>query len=257
MTAALVTGGAKRLGAEIARHLVSAGYAVALHCNASRADAEALAAELTASGGRAVVVQADLAEAGALAGLMDQAVQALGPLSLLVNNAALFEEDRIGTLDAALFDRQIAVNLRAPLLLSEAFARQAVAAHLPSIVNLIDQRVLKPTPGHVSYALSKTGLWAATRIMAQALAPAIRVNAVAPGPVLPNVLEGQDLFLRESAALPLARPVPPRAVADAVLYLARATSTTGQMICVDSGQHLAWRTPDVLALEAGSDQRDR
>jgi len=252
--AALVTGGGRRIGATIARALAAQGYALALHCHRSRAEAEALASELSATGARVAVLTADLADATALAGLVHEAAKAIGPLTLLVNNAALFEDDRIGSLDPALFDRQMAVNLRAPLLLPEAFAGQAPTGS--GIVNLIDQRVLKPTPNHVSYALSKAGLWMATRLLAQALAPRIRVNAVAPGPTLPNWQEGAEAFARESATVPLAAPVTPEAVAEAVVYLAGAMHTTGQMIAVDSGQHLAWRTPDVVAVEEVSDKRD-
>lgn len=247
MTAALVTGGARRIGATIVRALDAAGYSIAIHCRTVDADAEALARRCR----RAVLVSGDLATGKAPARIMAEAVAALGPLSLLVNNAALFEDDRFGAISTESFDRQMAVNLRAPLLLTEAFARQLPEASQGAVVNLIDQRVLKPTPDYLTYSLSKAALWHATRMAAQALAPSIRVNAVAPGPVLPNQADGPDVFAREVAALPLARPVAPEAIAEAVLYLARAGNVTGQMIAVDSGQHLGWRTPDVLALETG------
>lgn len=246
MKAALVTGGARRIGAAIVQALAEAGYAVAIHCVGSRQDAEQLAATCQ----RSVVVSGDLADPATPARLIADATAALGPLTLLVNNAALFEDDRFGALDVTGFDRHMAVNLRAPLLLIDAFAKQAAPGSNPSIVNIIDQRVLKPTPDHVSYALSKSALWTATRMAAQALAPKIRVNAVAPGPTLPNHSDGPEGFAREIAALPLQRPVAPRAIADAVLYLAGAISVTGQMIAVDSGQHIGWRTPDVVALES-------
>ena len=243
MKAALVTGSARRIGAAIVRALADQGYAVAIHCIGSRQEADALAATCA----RAVVVTGDLADPATPAQLIAEAGAALGPLSLLVNNAALFEDDRFGALDVAGFDRHIAINLRAPLLLIDAFARQA--PDTASIINIIDQRVLKPTPDHVSYALSKSALWTATRMAAQALAPRIRVNAVAPGPTLPNHNDGAAGFEREVAALPLARAVEPQEIANAVLYLAGAASVTGQMIAVDGGQHIGWRTPDVVALE--------
>ena len=246
MTTALVTGSARRIGAAIAGHLAAAGYDIALHHQASGEDAGALAARLRQHGRRVAVLKADLADPAAIRTLVADAA-ALGPLALLVNNAALFEDDRIGGIDPATFDRHIAVNLRAPLLLTEAFAQNAAPG--ASIVNIIDQRVLKPTPDHISYALSKSALWSLTRMSAQALAPAIRVNAVAPGPTLPNREEGATGFAGEAAAVPLARPVAPEAIAEAVLYLARAAHVTGQMIAVDSGQHIAWRTPDVIAVE--------
>lgn len=247
MTAALVTGGARRIGATIVRALDAAGYSLAIHCRTVDADAETLARHCR----RAMLVTGDLASGATPARIIAEAVAALGPLSLLVNNAALFEADHIGTISTEAFDRQMAVNLRAPLLLIEAFAQQVPEAGQGAVVNLIDQRVLKPTPDYLTYSLSKAALWHATRMAAQALAPSIRVNAVAPGPVLPNQADGPEVFAREVAALPLARPVAPEAIAEAVLYLARAGNVTGQMIAVDSGQHLGWRTPDVLALETG------
>lgn len=153
MKAALVTGGARRIGAAIVRALADAGYAVAIHCMASRHEAELLAAECP----RAVVLSGDLADPAVAARLMADAIHALGPLSLLVNNAALFEDDRVGAFDIAGFDRHMAINLRAPLLLTDAFARQVAAGNDASIINIIDQRVLKLTPDHLSYALSKAG----------------------------------------------------------------------------------------------------
>ena len=183
--AALVTGGARRIGRAIALALHHAGYAVAIQANRSLAEAEALREEITRERGRAAVVRADLADHSAVSGLVAGAVDAVGPLSLLVNNAAMFEPDAIGALDAARFDRQFAVNLRAPLFLSEAFAAQArnLSEDLgASIVNILDQRVFKLTPHFVSYTLAKSALHSATRMLAQALAPTVRVNAVAPGP---------------------------------------------------------------------------
>jgi len=246
VSVALVTGGARRIGAAIVRQLAGAGYTLAIHCNTSRAEADALAAELGDAGQRAHVLSADLADAASLAPLVRQAA-ALGSLSLLVNNASLFEDDRIGAIDPAMFERQIALSLRAPLLLTEAFA--AVAGAGASVVNIIDQRVLKPTPDHVSYALAKSALWTLTVMSAQALAPSIRVNAIAPGPTLPNILDGSEGFAREAAAVPLAHAVPPQAIADAVLYLARAASVTGTLLPVDAGQHIGWKTPDVAMLD--------
>lgn len=255
MKAALVTGGAVRIGAAIVRRLARDGYRLCIHSNRSRSAAEALAGELRASGAKAVVVFGDLQAPETAARIVAEAAAMVGSLSLLVNNAAIFENDSIETFDAGLFTRQMAVNLQAPLLLAQAFATQARSG--AAIVNLIDQRVLKPTPHYLSYALSKEALWSATRILAQALAPRIRVNAVAPGPCLPNVEDGPDMFAREIAAVPLQRAVSPDEIAQAVVYLAEAPGVTGQMIAVDGGQHLGWKTPDVLALSRHSDERDR
>lgn len=247
MTGALVTGGGRRIGAAIVRCLAASGRPVAIHCNHSRNDAERLAGEIVAAGGRAAVVVADLREPAAAARIIAESRAAIGPLALLVNNAAIFEHDRLATFEAPVFEAHMDVNLQAPLRLARAFAECAPQG--ASIINLIDQRVLKPTPDYLSYALSKAALWAATRILAQALAPAIRVNAVAPGPTLPNLTDGAEGFAREAASVPLARAVDPAEIAAAVLYLADAPSVTGQMIAVDAGQHLAWRTPDVTATE--------
>ncbi len=240
--AALVTGGAQRIGRAIALALARAGYGVAVQVRRSRAEADRLCAEIAASGGRAAVVSADLADHDAVLRLVPAAAAAVGPLTLLVNNAAEFEPDEIGRLDRARFDRHIAVNLRAPIFLAEAFAAQAPAGRDGSIVNLLDQRVFKPTPRFLSYGLAKSALHTATTTLAQALAPAIRVNAVAPGPTLPSPRQDADAFARQVRALPLARGPAPQDIADAVLYLAGAQAVTGVTITVDGGQHLAWRT---------------
>ena len=240
--AALITGGGRRIGAAIARTLAGAGFSVVLHANRSRGEAEALAGEIEAAGGLAHVVLADLADAEALAGLV-QAAAAFAPLTLLVNNASVFDEDEIGSLTRAQFDATMAVNLTAPLFLAQAFAAQATAGADASIVNIVDQRVLRPTPKFFSYTLSKSALDLATTTLAQALAP-LRVNAVAPGPVLPSPRQTPAQFAAQAASVPLGRGPAPQDIADTVLYLAGARSVTGVTVAVDGGQHLAWRTPD-------------
>ncbi|MGE0563137.1 MAG: SDR family oxidoreductase [Pseudolabrys sp.] len=246
--AALVTGGAQRIGRAIVLALAKAGFAVLVHAHRSRADAEALCGEITDSGGRAAAVVADLADADQVARLVPAAA-AFGPLTLLVNNASEFERDELGALDRARFDRTMAVNLRAPLFLAEAFAAQAPDGANASIVNILDQRVFKPTPLFVSYTLSKGALFTATTTLAQALAPKVRVNAVAPGPVLPSPRQSAQDFARQAEALPLGKGPTPDDIAAAVLYLAQAPSVTGETIAVDGGQHLAWRTPDSDVVE--------
>jgi NAD(P)-dependent dehydrogenase (short-subunit alcohol dehydrogenase family) len=242
--AALVTGGAQRIGHAITLALAAAGYAVAVHANNSTAKAEAVCADIVAKGGRAAAVRGDLADHQQVRGLVPAAVAAVGPLTLLVNNASIFEPDEIGALDRAGFDRHMAINLRAPLFLAEAFAAQASTGANVSIVNILDQRVLKPTPLFFSYALSKQGLFAATTMLAQALAPKLRVNAVAPGPTLPSSRQSPEDFARQTATLPLGHGPTPAQIAEAVLFLAGAISVTGQTLVVDGGQHLAWQTPD-------------
>jgi NAD(P)-dependent dehydrogenase (short-subunit alcohol dehydrogenase family) len=247
--AALVTGGAKRVGLAITRALVEAGYAVAVHANTSRGDADALCAGIRAKGGRAAAVQADLSDHAQVLKLVPAATAAIGPLTLLVNNASIFEADDIATLDRALFDRHMAIHVRAPCFLAQAFAAQAPNDAGASIVNILDQRVLKPTPLFLSYALSKNGLYAATTMLAQGLAPNVRVNGVAPGPTLPSRRQTKEEFAEQSAKLPLGHGPTPEQIAQAVLFLGGAPSVTGQVIAVDGGQHVAWQTPDIAGID--------
>ncbi len=241
--AALITGAARRIGRAIALALAHDRYAVVLHAKHSRAEAEKLAGEIVSAGGKASVVLADLADPQAVSKLVATAA-AFAPLTLLVNNASEFEEDDIATLERTRFERTLAVNLTAPLFLAQAFAAQAPAGADTSIVNIADQRVLKPTPRFFSYTLSKSALAAATVTLAQALAPKLRVNAVAPGPTLPSPRQSPEQFATQAALVPLKRGPTPEDIAAAVVYLAGARSVTGSVIAVDGGQHLAWRTAD-------------
>lgn len=239
--AALITGAGRRIGAAIARALARDGYSIVLHAHRSRSEAEDVANEITAAGGHASIVLGDLADEVALAGLVSAAA-AFGPLTLLVNNASLFEQDDVATLDRAAFERTFAVNLTAPLFLAQGFAAQAQPG--ASIVNIVDQRVIKPTPRFFSYTLSKTALASATLTLAQALAPKVRVNAVAPGPTLPSPRQSAAEFAAQAASVPLGRGPSPEDIAAAVVYLAGAASVTGTVLAVDGGQHIAWRTLD-------------
>jgi len=242
--AALVTGGGRRIGRAICLELARAGFDVVIHYRNSGEEAESVAEAVRALGRRAATVAADLSiEAGAKR-LIPDAVAAIGPLAVLVNNASVFEDDRIGSLSRTTWDAHMETNLRAPIVLAEAFAEQA--PDRSAIVNLLDQRVLKPDPRFISYALSRNGLWWATRTLAQALAPRIRVNGVGPGPTLPSTHQSVAEFEAEARAVPLARPGSPEAVASAVRWLVDAELVTGQMIAVDGGQHLAWQTPDIV-----------
>lgn len=245
--AALVTGAARRIGRAIAERLAGAGYDVAIHASeATKADAEAAAAPLRELGQKIVVVAAELTDPNEPARIVEAAAAALGPLSVLVNNASSFEHDAAEAIDVALFDKLIAINLRAPLLLAQHFANQVPVGTEAAIVNLVDQRVLRPTPQFFSYSITKSALWWATQTLAQAYAPRrIRVNAIGPGPVLPNTPQGDAAFEKEVAGVPLQRAVHVEEIADAVLYLIEAKSVTGQMIAVDAGQHLGWQTPDI------------
>lgn len=242
--AALVTGAARRIGRAICLELAAAGFDVVIHHRASDEEAAGLARQIEGLGRRAVSLSADLADVVATHDLIGRAAAALGPLSALINNASVFADDRLDTITGESWSGHMDINLRAPVLLAQVFARQAPDGS--AIVNILDQRVLKPDPRFFSYSLSKAALWFATRTMAQALAPRIRVNGVGPGPTLPSVHQTPEEFEAEAMAVPLGRAGNPEAVASAVRWLVDAELVTGQMIAVDGGQHLAWRTPDIV-----------
>jgi NAD(P)-dependent dehydrogenase (short-subunit alcohol dehydrogenase family) len=246
---ALVTGGAKRIGRSIVERLAREGYAVAIHCRRSLAEAEGLADMVTGAGGSAAVVAADLSDAQAVRTIVPRAAAALGPVTLLVNNASEFEDDTVETLTEEGWDRHFAVNLRTPVFLAADFARQAPPYAGASIVNIVDQRVLKLTPQFFSYTLTKAALHTATVTMAQALAPRIRVNAIGPGPTLGNSRQAREDFQKQCDAVLMGRGSLPEEVADAVAFLARSASITGQLLLVDGGQHLAWKTADVYGVK--------
>ena len=243
---ALVTGAGKRIGSDIARRLAREGWRLALLARASSEGARALAAEIVAGGGEAHAFSVDLADPEAGAAAFAEIAAALGPIELLVNNAAMFEADSIGALDLFLWRRQFAIDLEAPVFLAGAFAAALPGDREGAIVNIIDQRVLRLTPQYLSYTLAKSALWTATQTLAQALAPRIRVNAIGPGPTYPSVKQGEAGLALEAAGALLGRQIRGEEIADAVAYLAGARNVTGQLICVDAGQHLAWRTPDIV-----------
>lgn len=244
--AALVTGAGRRIGRALALEAARAGFDVAVHYRAARADAQAVADEIAALGRRAVVLDAELTNEDQTAALLDRAQLALGPVTLLVNSASTFEDDRLATATRASWDAHLDANLRAPVVLAQAFAAALPAQAEGLIVNIVDQRVLRPNPQFFSYSLSKAGLWWATQTMAQDLAPRIRVNAVGPGPVLASIHQAPGEFEAEAAGTPLQHAVSPDDIAAALRYLIDARSVTGQMIAVDAGQHLGWRTPDII-----------
>jgi NAD(P)-dependent dehydrogenase (short-subunit alcohol dehydrogenase family) len=241
--AALVTGASRRIGRAIALDLARHGWRIALHYGSQAAEAEAVRTEIEAAGGVAAVFHADLADPRHAENLVAQCTSALGPLTCLVNNASLFIEDDIHTLDPAVWDYQFAVNLKAPLLLAKSFASQLPDGIGGNIINIIDQRVLAPGPEFLSYGLSKAGLLTATLMLAQALAPRVRVNGIGPGPVLPSVYQSPDSFADEVRTTLLGRSVAPDEIAAAVRFILDAPSLTGQMIAIDAGQHLARRPP--------------
>jgi NAD(P)-dependent dehydrogenase (short-subunit alcohol dehydrogenase family) len=240
--AALVTGGARRIGRALVIACAEAGFDVAIHVRTVDDDAESAAADVRARGRRAIILPCDLRQEGATVPLVGVAEAELGPVTLLVNSASVFEEDVFSTMNRASWDAHMETNLRAPLVLAQVFARRLPARIEGQIVNILDQRVWRTTPDFFSYSLSKAALWEATRIMAQALAPRIRVNAIGPGPVLASTHQSAADFAAEATGTPLGRAATPAEVAQALRYLIDAPSVTGQMIAVDAGQHLSWRT---------------
>jgi NAD(P)-dependent dehydrogenase (short-subunit alcohol dehydrogenase family) len=241
--AALVTGAGKRIGRAIAEALAADGYAVAVHYHGSKAAAEAVVDAVTARGGRAVALAADLADEGAVERLVPRACDALGPLGILVNNASVFENDTAATVTRDSWDRHLAVNLRAPFVLLQHFAALLPAGCNGVVVNLLDQRVWSLTPYFVSYTVAKAGLWALTQSMALALAPRIRVNGIGPGPTLPSPRQSEEQFERQCRQMPLQRGTSPAEIAAAVRFILDAPAMTGQMIALDGGQHLGWAQP--------------
>jgi NAD(P)-dependent dehydrogenase (short-subunit alcohol dehydrogenase family) len=248
--AALVTGAARRIGRAIASDLAARGWPVAVHYHTSEGAARDVAAEIEGQGGRAVALRADLRDEGETQALVGEAAAALGPITCLVNNASVFEDDSPETVSRESWDLHMQVNLRAPFILTQAVARQLPEGRPGNVVNILDQRVWNLTPHFISYTVSKAGLWALTQTLAMALAPRIRVNAVGPGPTLPSSRQSDEQFSRQWSSLPLRRRVMPDEICDAVRFILDAPSMTGQMIAVDGGQHLGWghRGAD-LALE--------
>jgi NAD(P)-dependent dehydrogenase (short-subunit alcohol dehydrogenase family) len=240
---ALVTGAAKRIGRAIALDLGSRGWQIAVHYNTSGEAAAEVVAEIEAAGGRATAFAADLAGDGQAAALIPQVSRTLAPPTCLINNASIFERDSLETVDNRSWDGHQAVNLRAPMVLTKAFAAALPAGTRGNVINLIDQRVLNQTPYFLSYTVSKAGLWALTKATAMELAPGTRVNAIGPGPVLPSTRQSEQDFARQQAATPLRRGPEPAEICAAVRFILETPSMTGQLIALDGGQHLGWATP--------------
>jgi NAD(P)-dependent dehydrogenase (short-subunit alcohol dehydrogenase family) len=242
---ALVTGAAKRLGRAIALDLARHGWNVAIHYNSSEREARVTCEDAHTAGARAVLVKADLAREEDTASVVEQAARELGPVTALINSASVFENDRWYSADRASWDRHMEVNLRAPLVLAQAFAKQLPKDGNGAIVNLLDQRLFRPTPDFLSYGVSRAGLRWLSVTLAQALAPRIRVNAVAPGPTLRAARQSAAHFQREQSSTILGHGSEPQDICDAVRYLLDARAVTGQTIAVDGGQHLIWKLADM------------
>lgn len=244
---ALITGAGQRLGQAIAIALAEDGYDVAIHYQTSRDGAEKTASAVEACGQNAVLVQADLADEDSTSQLVGEATDGLGGrLGLLINNASLFQDDTAQSHTRDSWDLHMNVNLRAPVRLSQLFAEQMPEDARGVILNMIDQRVWKLNPNFFTYTLSKSALWSATKTLAQALAPNIRVNGIGPGPTLQNVRQAAEDFRKQVEATLTQRGSSPEEIVRAVRFLIEADAVTGQMIAVDGGQHLIWQTPDVV-----------
>ena len=257
---ALVTGGAKRLGRAMALYLAERGLDVVVHYNGSAEDAADVVAACRKMGRKAEAVQADLTVEDEMQALVGRAVDAIGaPLTVLVNSASIFEYDNIETATRESWDRHLESNLRAPFVLTQRFAEQAPEPIVGSewneptaqalVINMIDQRVRKLTPEFMSYTIAKMGLWALTQTSAQALGPKVRVNAIGPGPTMQGVRQSREHFANQRAATVLERGADPEGITRALGFFLEAVDVTGQLICVDGGQHLAWQTPDVQGVE--------
>ncbi|MGH6718673.1 MAG: SDR family oxidoreductase [Alphaproteobacteria bacterium] len=248
---ALVTGAARRLGRAIALALGARGYAVAVHYKDSRAEAFELVDVLGRSGARAVAFDADLGDPAAVSRLVPRVAAALGPLHVLVNNAALFERDVLETVTPASWRAHLAVNLEAPVFLIQAFARQVPDGVVGNVINMIDQKVLNLAPAYLSYTAAKSALWALTQTLALELAPRVRVNGIGPGPTLPNKAQGPAEFERYAAAVPMGRGPSTEDVARAVIFILDQPALTGHLLPLDGGEHLGWLTPKLRAARGG------
>ncbi|ABD56837.1 SDR family oxidoreductase [Jannaschia sp. CCS1] len=256
--AALVTGAAKRLGRAMALELAAQGHDVAIHYNGSADAAEATAEEARALGVNAIALQADLLDEDAVQGLMPRVIEALGPVEVLVNSASVFDYDNIASATRATWDAHMMSNLRAPFVLTQALAAQLPDPDIDAggepvarglVVNMVDQRVRKLTPEFMTYTIAKMGLWAFTQTAAQGLAPRCRVNAIGPGPTMQGARQSAEHFAAQRAATVLERGAGPQEIVEALRYFLSAKAVTGQLLCVDGGQHLVWETPDVLGVE--------
>lgn len=236
----LITGSARRIGRAIARDLAENGWQVCIHYRRSEGEAQALVDEIRGAGGKAAALAADLAVHDDVQSLVPRCAEVLGPPVCLINNASEFLLDSVATMAPETWDTHLDINLKAPVFLAKSLFLALPENTAGNVINIIDQRVWKLTPDFFSYTISKAGLWTATRTLAQALAPRVRVNAIGPGPVLKSVHQTDADFAREAASTLLKQGPTPEEIAAAVRFILASPSITGQMIVLDGGQHLTW-----------------
>jgi len=236
------------MGAAIARHLSGANKEILIHYNKSRLKAEKLKKELSKKGTKVYIVKGDLSKETDIKKIIKFAKSKLKFFDCLVNNASLFENDKLENFSLDSWSKHLRTNLRAPALLTKEFAKN-VKGKNNNIINIIDQRVFKLTPYFFSYTLSKTGLYTLTKTSAMSLAPNIRVNAIAPGPTIKNQRQSEKHFKKQYLATPLKRQVDVEQICNAVDFFIKNISITGQVLAIDSGQNLNWQTPDVMGKE--------
>ena len=241
----IITGGATRIGAAIAEKLSGPGKEIVIHFNKSKSNAEKLKKELSKNGTKIYLVKADLGKEEDINKIIKFAKSKLKYFDCLINNASLFENDKLENFTTDSWGKHLRTNLRAPALLSKAFAKN-IKGKNNNIINIIDQRVFKLTPYFFSYTISKTGLYTLTKTSAMSLAPNIRVNGIAPGPTLKNKRQSEKHFKKQYMATPLKRQVDVEQICNAVDFFIKNRSITGQVISIDSGQSLNWQTPDIM-----------
>ena len=241
----IITGGATRIGAAIARKLSSSNVEIVIHFNKSKSKAEKLKKELQNKGAKVYLVKGDLSKESDLNKIVKFSKLKLKYFDCLINNASLFENDKLENFNTNSWGKHLRTNLRTPALLSKEFARN-IKGKNNNIINIIDQRVFKLTPYFFSYTISKTGLYTLTKTSAMSLAPNIRVNGIAPGPTIKNKRQSEKHFKKQYLATPLKKQVNVSEICNAVDFFIKNRSITGQVLAIDSGQNLNWQTPDIM-----------
>jgi NAD(P)-dependent dehydrogenase (short-subunit alcohol dehydrogenase family) len=239
----LVTGGGQRIGRAICLAMAKDGWQVAVHYNNSLVEANNVVNEITDSGNIALAVQADLMDEEAASSLISNISDKLSPVTAVINNASVFDADTVESVTKDSWDRHLAINLRAPFLLTQSLEKNLNKDQNGNIINILDQRVENLTPYFTSYTVSKSALWTLTKTTAAALAPNIRVNAIGPGPTLPSMRQSQSQFEKQVSLTPLAVQVKLEEICRAVKFILATRSMTGQLLSIDSGQHLGWAQP--------------